>query len=107
MYGVAKSLESRQPHGSPYASGVDCRCLQGVQVCLSSAFICCYCPDGHYSVLRKHCHHVFCGLERSACPEAWCLCALVDASPRGGGTVAPHVPQPRPPPPPPCRLTPA
>ena len=53
--------------------------LQGVQVCLSSAVICCYCLNGHYSVLRKHYRHVFCGPERSAFPETWCLCALVNS----------------------------
>ena len=52
--------------------------LQGVSVCLSSAIIRCYCPNGHYSVLGKHCRHVFHGPERSACPKTTCLCALVN-----------------------------
>ena len=52
--------------------------LQSVQVCLSSAIICYYCPNGHYSELRKHCRPLFRGPERSACPESGCLCALVN-----------------------------
>ena len=54
--------------------------LQSVHVCLSSAIICYCCPNGHYSALRKHCRPVFRAPERSACPESWCLCALVNTS---------------------------